>query len=122
MKKNNFVNGESTIIGAGTVLEGTLKVAMSARIDGTINGDVTSEGTIIVANEGTVNGNITAADVKISGVVKGNVTTSGKIELVANGKLLGDIQTKSLSIAETALFHGNSRMQDEEIRVLSEKD
>lgn len=112
-KNNNFVNGDSTVIGAGTVVEGTLKAAMSARIDGIVNGDVTSEGTIVVASEGVVNGNITAVDVKISGIVKGNVTTSGKIELVSNGKLIGDIKTGSLSIAETAVFHGNCKMQEE---------
>ena len=112
-KNNNFVNGETTVIGAGTVVEGTLKAAMSARIDGIVNGDVTSEGTIVVATEGAVNGNITAAEVKISGVVKGNVVTTGKLELVEKGKLIGDIKTGSLSIAETAVFHGNCRMQEE---------
>ena len=102
-KNNNFVNGETTVIGAGTVVEGTLKAAMSARIDGTVNG--------VVATEGTVNGNITAAEVKISGVVNGNVVTTGKLELVEKGKLIGDIKTGSLSIAETAIFHGNCKMQ-----------
>ena len=112
MKKNNdFVSGESTVIGAGTVLEGTLKAGMSARIDGIINGDVTSSGIIIVANEGVVNGNITAVDVKISGVVKGNVMATGKLDLVANGKLFGDIKAASLSISETAVFEGNCKMQ-----------
>lgn len=116
MKKNNsFVNGESTVIGAGTVVEGTLRAAMSARIDGTVNGDVTSEGTIVIATEGCVNGNITAVDVKISGVVNGNVTTTGKIELVEKGKLIGDIKTGSLSIAESAIFHGNCKMQEETV-------
>lgn len=117
MKKNNnnFVNGATTVIGAGTVVEGTLKAAMSARIDGTVNGDVTSEGTIVVATEGVVNGNITAAEVKISGEVNGNVVTTGKIELVEKGKLIGDIKTGSLSIAETAVFHGNCRMQEETV-------
>jgi cytoskeletal protein CcmA (bactofilin family) len=112
-KNNNFVSGESTVIGAGTVLEGTLKAGMSARIDGTINGDVTSSGTIVVANDGVVNGNISAADVKISGMVKGNVTATGKIDLVADGKLIGDIKAASLSIAETAIFEGNCKMQTE---------
>ena len=120
MKKNNsFVNGESTVIGAGTVVEGTLKAAMSARIDGTVNGDVTSDGTIVVATEGKVNGNITAADVKISGVVNGNVTTTGKIELYAKGKLIGDIKTSSLNIAETAVFQGNCKMQEEAAAVVT---
>ncbi len=121
-KNNNFTSGESTVIGAGTVLEGTLKAGMSARIDGTINGDVTSSGTIVVATEGAVNGNISAADVKISGVVRGNVVATGKIDLVAEGKLFGDIKAASLSIAETAIFEGNCKMQlEEEVAKKEEK-
>lgn len=112
MKKNNnqFVNGNMTIIGAGTVVEGVLKASASTRIDGTVNGDITSEGVVVIANEGVVNGNITAVDVKISGTVKGNLTISGKTELVSNGKLIGDIKTGSLSIDETAIFQGNCKM------------
>lgn len=112
MKKNNnqFVNGNMTIIGAGTVVEGVLKASASTRIEGTVNGDITSEGVVVIANEGIVNGNITAMDVKISGTVKGNLIISGKTELVSNGKLVGDIKTGSLSIDETAIFQGNCKM------------
>lgn len=112
MKKNNnqFVNGNMTIIGAGTVVEGLLKAAASTRIEGTVNGDITSEGVVVIANEGVVNGNITAVDVKISGNVKGNLNISGKTELVSCGRLTGDIRTGSLSIDETAVFQGNCKM------------
>ncbi len=114
MKKNNqFGNGENTIIGAGTVVEGLVKAAMTTRIDGTVNGDVTSEGVIVVATEGVVNGNITATDVKISGKVQGNVSATGKLELVSNGKLFGDIKAGSLSIDESAIFQGNCKMVSE---------
>lgn len=111
MKKNNqFANGETTIIGAGTVVEGILKTSASTRIDGTVNGDISSEGIIVVASEGIVNGNINAVDVKISGTVNGNVTTTGKTELLSSGKLIGDINTGSLSIDETAVFQGTCKM------------
>ena len=109
-KNNNIVNGATTIIGVGTVVEGVLKTNASTRIDGTVNGDISSEGVIIVASEGVVNGNINAVEVKIGGVVKGNVTTSGKTELLADGKLIGDIRTESLSIDETAVFQGTCKM------------
>jgi cytoskeletal protein CcmA (bactofilin family) len=108
--KNQFVNGNMTIIGAGTVIEGVLKASASMRIEGTVNGDITSEGVVVIANEGVVNGNITAVDVKISGTVEGNLTIVGKTELIANGKLTGDIKTGSLSIDETAVFQGNCKM------------
>lgn len=111
MKKNNqFFNGESTIIGAGTVVEGILKSSASMRIDGTVNGDITTEGVVVIATDGIVNGNITGADVKISGTVKGNIYASGKTELVSAGKLFGDIQTGSLTVDETAVFQGNCKM------------
>ena len=130
MKKNNqFVNGNMTIIGVGTVIEGVLKASTSTRIEGTVNGDITSDGIVVIANEGVVNGNILAADVKISGMVKGNLTISGKTELVSNGKLVGDIKTGSLSIDETAIFQGSCKMssgfeeetdkKEEEIPVMS---
>ena len=108
--KNQFVNGNMTIIGAGTVIEGVLKASASMRIEGTVNGDITSEGVVVIANEGVVNGNITAVDVKISGTVEGNLTIVGKTELIANGKLTGDIKTGSLSIDEPAVFQGNCKM------------
>jgi len=115
VKKNNqFANGETTVIGAGTVVEGVLKTSASTRIDGTVNGDISSEGMIVVASDGIVNGNINAVDVKISGTVKGNVTTTGKTELLLNGKLFGDINTGSLSIDETAVFQGNCKMSSVE--------
>lgn len=112
LKKNNnqFVNGNMTIIGTGTIVEGIVKASASTRIDGTVNGDITSEGVVVIADGGIVNGNITAVDVKISGEVKGNLIVSGKTELVSKGKLIGDIRTGSLSIDETAVFHGNCKM------------
>lgn len=123
MKKNNqFANGETTVIGAGTVVEGVLKVASSARIDGVVNGDIASEGIVVIANEGKVNGNITAVEAKIAGTVKGNVTTSGKTELMANGKLIGDIDTGSLSIDETSVFQGNCKMNHAKDVVEKAKD
>ena len=109
-KNNQFINGESTIIGAGTVVEGILKSSASMRIDGTVNGDITTEGVVVIATDGIVNGNITGADVKISGTVKGNIYASGKTELVSAGKLFGDIQTGSLTVDETAVFQGNCKM------------
>lgn len=109
-KKDNFANGETTVIGAGTVVDGNVSLSASARIDGIINGDVTSKGTLIVGSEGSVNGNITTMDLMVAGNVKGNVTADGKIAMVAKGKLYGDISTKTLTIDESALFQGKCLM------------
>ena len=110
-KKNKFVNGETTVIGDGTVMDGNLKSNSSVRVDGTVNGDVTTESFVIVGTSGKVQGNIKASDVNIAGEVNGNVRNSGKIELAGKGKLVGDIQTASLAIEESAVFQGSCTME-----------
>ncbi len=114
MKKKQAVNNESTVIGAGTVLDGNLKTDASAtRVDGTINGEIHAEGTVIVGAEGKIKGNVSAIDLLVAGVVNGDVTAQNKIEIVANGMLAGDIVTKGLVIDEKAIFQGKCVMKSE---------
>ena len=121
-KSNNLANGESSIIGAGTVLEGNLKSTSTLRIDGEIIGDVHSEGTVIVGTDGKIKGNIKVMDLLVAGTVIGDVTAENKIEIVAKGKLKGDINTKGLIIDEAALFQGNCVMIDETLNQETKAD
>lgn len=113
-KTNNFVNGESSIIGAGTVLEGNLKTNATVRIDGDIVGDITSQATVIIGVEGKIKGNVNAVDVLVAGLVTGDVKASNKIEIVAKGTIAGDLYTKSLVIDENAIFQGKCVMENGE--------
>ena len=114
-KSNNLANEESSIIGAGTVFEGNLKTTSTLRVDGEINGDVNSDGTVIVGVDGKIKGNIKVVDLLVAGTVIGDVTAENKIEIVAKGKLKGDINTKGLIIDEAALFQGSCVMSNEMI-------
>jgi len=111
-KENYFANGEGTVIGKGTVIDGNMKASASTRIDGEVNGDIVSEGIIVVGETGVVNGSIQASEVRVAGKVVGNVSVTGKIEIVAKGYLLGDIKTGSLMIDEDAMFQGKCTMTD----------
>lgn len=109
---NNFTNGESSVIGAGTILEGNLKTNATVRIDGEIKGDLESQATVIVGVDGKINGNVNAVDLLVAGTVTGDVKATNKIEIVAKGKIDGDINTKSLIIDEAAIFHGKCVMDN----------
>jgi len=111
-KDNLFVNGDGTVIAKGTVVDGNVKTTAATRVDGQVNGDIVSEGIVIVGECGVVNGAITAAEVRIAGKVTGNVSVSGKIDIMAKGYLLGDIKTSSLNIDEDALFQGKCTMMN----------
>lgn len=110
----------NTVIGVGTVIDGNLTTKETTRIDGQVNGDVFSNGNIIVGDQGSVNGSITAYSVFASGKVVGNVMVKDKIDITATGSIIGDIYTKLLSIDEKAVFQGQCKMNQDGNKLLKE--
>ncbi len=115
--KNNAVEDSAlleqvgTIIGPGAVLEGPLTTKDSTRIDGTVKGNVTVSGALIVGQDGKVIGTISALNVYVAGEVTGNITApQGKIEISDTGKVSGDITCKGIIIDENAVFQGKCEM------------
>lgn len=100
----------STLIGKGCVVGGDFKAVGSARIDGTVEGDISVEGTLILGAGSFVEGNITAQSVLVSGEVNGNIQAPDRTELVAGAKVLGDIETAVIVVDENAIFQGRLDM------------
>lgn len=99
-----------TLIGPGAVFNGNLSAPETIRIDGTINGDCTCEGNLILGTDGVIKGNICAQNVTLSGKVTGDIKAHGKLELFSTARLTGDITARSLIIDENALFEGRCTM------------
>ena len=119
--KNNAVEDSAlleqvgTIIGPGAVLEGPLTTKDSTRIDGTVKGNVTVSGALIVGQDGKVVGTISALNVYVAGEVTGNITApQGKIEISDTGKVNGDITCKGIIIDENAVFQGKCEMSGQD--------
>ncbi len=104
------VDSVNTIIGAGTVLTGDVKVEGSIQVDGEFEGKVDATDTLIVGEMGKVEGNATVGNAVIVGRMFGNVFASGKIELQRGSQLLGDIETRGLVIEDGVVFQGNCHM------------
>jgi cytoskeletal protein CcmA (bactofilin family) len=102
----------NTIIGKGTVIDGSMKVQNSLRIDGKVKGNIVSTDTVIVGKEGEVIGQIQAKHVLLAGKVQGNMSASGKVVLEAQAVILGDIKSSRLMIDEGALFDGKCMMKE----------
>ncbi|WP_026652913.1 bactofilin family protein [Butyrivibrio proteoclasticus] len=100
-----------TIIGPGAMLEGPLTTKDSTRIDGTVKGNVTISGALIVGQGGKIEGTVSAVNAYIAGEVVGNVVSpQGKIEISDTGKVIGDITCKGIIIDENAVFQGRCEM------------
>lgn len=115
LKSNSYDGGrteEATLISRGVKIEGKLSCSGSIRLDGEVQGDITSQSTVIVGENGKVNGQINAESITIGGKVTGTVKAKEKVVLEAKANLKGDIITKLLSVDAGAVFNGNTKMGD----------
>lgn len=102
--------GLQTVLGAGAVIEGTVKINHDIRVDGTVKGKLSVDGDLIVGNTGLIEADIEVVSTKIGGKIIGNLSARERIELEENASITGDIRTKDLVINEGAVFHGNCSM------------
>jgi cytoskeletal protein CcmA (bactofilin family) len=83
-----------TVVGEDTVFQGGRLVSKGTlRIDGTIEGEVLAEDSIVVGPTGIVRGNLAARHVAVSGKVFGNVVAYERLELQPSSEVHGDVQT-----------------------------
>lgn len=100
-----------TLIGKTCEIRGNIFSKGTVRIDGHIEGNVSSGEGIIVGENAVVKGDIEAEYIIIAGHVTGDVTARSKLEILNTGRLYGDIKTPKLIIAEGVIFEGSCEMQ-----------
>jgi len=105
----------NTFLGKGSQIAGNLKIENSLRVDGVINGNVSTTETIILGKDGKIEGNVTAKHVILAGNVTGNILAEGKAFLETTAIVTGDIQASKLVIDEGAVFDGQCVMSENSI-------
>ncbi len=99
-----------TFLGKGVDFKGVVNFDGTVRVDGRLEGEIHTTGTLIVGEHAVIRGNISAGTLMTSGRINGTVTASDKIQIQKPGILIGDIRTPAISIEEGAHFHGMSDM------------
>ena len=103
------VPADLTVVARADRLEGTLKIADTLRIFGTLEGSV--EATVVHVEEGaTVRADIAADEVVIGGDYSGNLLCRQRLEIRASGRVSGHIETFRLMLHEGASVDGELRM------------
>jgi cytoskeletal protein CcmA (bactofilin family) len=100
-----------TVIGAGTVFEGTLRVAGTIQVDGTVRGDLLADGHVDVGPKGIVEGQVSGDSVAIGGRVEGRVTARTVLHMVKTGLVKGDVHYGSLQVDRGANIEGTLQGQ-----------
>jgi cytoskeletal protein CcmA (bactofilin family) len=100
----------TTFIGADTKVEGTLITHSSVRIDGKIIGGVVADGTVVLSQNGEIQGNVMAENIVVAGVIDGNLNIRDKTNIEPTGEVYGDINTSRVLIDEQSVFQGKCNM------------
>ena len=99
-----------TIIGKGTKIEGKITIESSGRIDGTIKGELVASNTIVIGEEGVVNGDVVSETIIVGGKIVGNIYATNRIVLEPKSTLKGDLVAPRVTISEGSVFNGSCKM------------
>lgn len=100
----------NTVIAKDLTVTGTLQGDGVVQIEGTVEGEVSLRGYVIVAATGTVKGPIEADVIRIAGSVEGNLTAHDHLRLEKTGSVVGDVTTVSFIIEEGGWLNGRTTM------------
>ena len=103
----------NTVIGEGTVFNGTLRVDGSVLINGEFEGTLTASDAVVVGKTGSVRAGLNVREATVAGKVKGKIVAKDRVELQTGARLEGDVFAKSFMIEEGVFFQGNCSMGDE---------
>jgi cytoskeletal protein CcmA (bactofilin family) len=99
-----------SLIGAGTTLRGDIVFTGGLRIDGTVEGKVTTvdnkPGTLVISEKARVEGEVRVSHVVVNGLVSGPLTANDYLELQAKARVNGDVQYRALEMHVGAIVQG----------------
>ncbi|PSQ97028.1 MAG: polymer-forming cytoskeletal protein [Bacteroidetes bacterium SW_9_63_38] len=98
------------LVGKETVFEGTVRAESDVRASGQIIGTLKVEGKAMIAESGSVDGEIIATNADIAGRVQGEIEVEERLVLKETAQVDGNITTDRLVVEEGAEFTGECRM------------
>jgi cytoskeletal protein CcmA (bactofilin family) len=98
------------LVGEGTTFEGTLRADSDVRASGRLIGRLEVNGKAIVAEAGTIEGEIIATNADIAGNVQGEIHVEDQLVLKRTARVDGTIKTDRLVVEEGAIFTGECHM------------
>lgn len=87
---------------------GKVKFTNDLLVDGKIDGEITSDGTLTVGENARLKAEISVKSIVVYGKIEGNITVTDRVELRSTAELVGDIKAATLVIEAGAVFVGKS--------------
>lgn len=105
-------NTVETLIGDKTTFTGDIEFKGGLlRIEGVVKGSITAsdetDGVLVLAESGRIEGNVHVPNVVVNGTVTGNIFSGKRIELEGKARVVGDIKYNNIEMGLGAVVNGS---------------
>ena len=114
MAKSNedFDSTAINLLGVGTTIIGDISSNGDIRINGTLTGNLTTKGRVIIGETGKIKGEINCKNADILGLVEGKLFATESLSLKATASIVGEITIGKIAIEPGCKFNGTCKMTD----------
>jgi cytoskeletal protein CcmA (bactofilin family) len=113
-----YTTNSKNILSADVEIKGSIKFQNDLTVDGKVEGEITSTGTLTVGENAEIRGEIKTKSTTVHGKVHGNITVEERCELKARAVLHGDLKAARLVIEEGATFVGKSEVTPNKVTAM----
>jgi cytoskeletal protein CcmA (bactofilin family) len=96
-------------LGKNSIFEGTVTFQGLFQLDGTFEGEISGDGTLILGETAIVRG-LGINTMIVKGLVEGEVHAHGRVEIHSTGKVYGTLLTPTLTVNEGGILEGQCEM------------
>jgi cytoskeletal protein CcmA (bactofilin family) len=100
----------NAFVGKGVEFKGTISYSGTVRIDGYLDGEIHTDGMLLVGEEAIIQAKITAGTIVSKGKITGEVVAKECIKLRSPAVMNGSVKTPVLSMEDGVLFNGALEM------------
>ena len=100
----------SAFVGKGVEFKGAITYNGTVQIDGVLDGEIHTDGVLLVGEEAVITAKVTAGTIVCEGKITGEILAKEKIKLRAPAVVSGGVKTPTLSIEEGVLINGTLEM------------
>jgi cytoskeletal protein CcmA (bactofilin family) len=111
---NAAISSSRAVLSSDVSIKGLVKFRNELLIDGEVEGEINSTGTLTIGEHAQIRGEVRAKSVQVRGAVNGNIFASERCQLQAGCTLRGDIQAPRLVVDENASFIGSAKVAPKE--------
>ena len=109
---NNHEESDDIIafVGEEVAFKGTIRYQGTVRVDGRLEGEIYTDGNLIIGQKAVITAKIEAGTVTCQGRITGEILAKNRVKLLSPAVFDGTITTPLLSMDEGVVFNGSCNM------------